>query len=530
MKLKSILLLPALMVLLVACGGSTAAPLPPYTPYPTYTPVPPTGTPTPPATHVPPTLTPSATPSTTPTPTKATPSATPTTAMSTDTTTPLELAALCSFDQSVSKISCRASGTTKGSHLRWKSSVSGWSTGPSYEFQLVEAHQLVPQVVVTLEECKGEPSCQSVEVLLDTSSIVPASEQAAGSAKPELAGEDSAVSGGQNVGHPGLVGCVEKDSTEFTHHVTDLESVNGIYPNIVTSGNWLKPNNYIWIDQDAPVYAPANATSVGLNRWIQNYLSESGSPQERLQFTIELQISCAIRVSFGHLEQLAKPFTSLAPTEAAINSVTLETFVYLPIEVKAGTLLGYARYRSLSGAADGFDFVMYNSEKSNHFVNKERYQTQGDLETILHTDCPFDYYSQSMRAEWVAKFGVSGQTIAGYDCDMAPDVVGTIAGGWFQSPHDPAIRGKSLVDWGLAIRIKSDGWLNIGHPGGTLTIDSTDPTFRDPKTVFSARCFYDSSHNQFGYLKPIGDMEMAAAFGSGTCPYEMPSNSQTFYR
>ena len=90
--------------------------------------------------------------------------------------------------------------------------------------------------------------------------------------------------------------------------------------------------------------------------------------------------------------------------------------------------------------------------------------------------------------------------------------------------------GRSPVDWGLAIRIKSDGLLNIGHPEGTLEIDSTDPSFRDPKTVFDASCFFDSSSNQFGYLKPIGDMEMTAAFGSGPCPSEMPSDSQTFYR
>ena len=138
--------------------------------------------------------------------------------------------------------------------------------GPTYEILITER---VHAVIVTLEICQGS-DCEKVETYIDTSWVTP------GKGKGESAEEDSAVSGGQNVGHPGLVGCVEKDSTEFTHHVTDLESVNGIYPNIVTSGNWLKPNNYVWIDQDAPVYAPANATSVGLSRWIQNYLSESG--------------------------------------------------------------------------------------------------------------------------------------------------------------------------------------------------------------------------------------------------------------
>jgi hypothetical protein len=370
-----------------------------------------------------------------------------------------------------------------------------------------------------------------VEVLLDTSSIV-----------PESGGKDSAVSSIQepeDPGHPGLVGCVDKDSITFTHHATDIGSISGVYPNIVTSGNWLKPNNYVWSDQDAPVYAPTNATNVGILRWNMRWLSESGSPVTRPQFSVGLQISCTIRVNFGHLEELVEPFASLAPTEAPANDLEdvlqtrLENFVYLPMEVKAGTLLGYGRHLNQVGVADGFDFVMYNGEKSNHFANQERYEALGDLENLLHADCPFDYYSPSMRAEWVAKFGYDEFSVDEYDCDMAPDVVGAIAGGWFQSPYDPATYGGDLfvpVDWGLAIRIKSDGLLHIGHPGGTLEIDSTDPSFRDPKTVFDASCFFDSSSNQFGYLKPIGDMEMTAAFGSGPCPSEMPSDSQTFYR
>jgi len=83
---------------------------------------------------------------------------------------------------------------------------------------------------------------------------------------------------------------------------------------------------------------------------------------------------------------------------------------------------------------------------------------------------------------------------------------------------------------GSRYKVKSDGRLNIGHPNGTLKVDSTDPTFQDPRTVFDTNCFYDSSNNQFGYLKPIGDMEMATAFGNDACPSEMPSTSQIFYR
>jgi len=97
-----------------------------------------------------------------------------TAAPTTTTATPAGLEALCLFDQSVPKITCSVSGATQGSQLRWESNVAGWYTGPSYEIPLEQEHQLVPEVVVTLQECQGS-TCQTVEALVDTSILVPTS-------------------------------------------------------------------------------------------------------------------------------------------------------------------------------------------------------------------------------------------------------------------------------------------------------------------------------------------------------------------
>ena len=115
-----------------------------------------------------PTATTTASTTTTQAPTTTTASTTTTTA------TPAGLAAHCSFDQSVPKITCSVSGATQGSQLRWESNVAGWYTGPSYEIPLEQEHQLVPEVVVTLQECQGS-TCQTVEALVDTSILVPTS-------------------------------------------------------------------------------------------------------------------------------------------------------------------------------------------------------------------------------------------------------------------------------------------------------------------------------------------------------------------
>jgi len=159
----------ALAFLLVAsaCGGSsdTAAPTATTTAAPTAT-ASPTTTQAPTTTTAAPTTT--ASPTTTQAPTTTTAAPTTTTA------TPAGLEALCLFDQSVPKITCSVSGATQGSQLRWESNVADWYTGPSYEIPLEQEHQLVPEVVVTLQECQGS-TCQTVEALVDTSILVPTS-------------------------------------------------------------------------------------------------------------------------------------------------------------------------------------------------------------------------------------------------------------------------------------------------------------------------------------------------------------------
>jgi len=84
---------------------------------------------------------------------------------------PTGLAATCSFDQSMPKITCNARGTTQGSQLLWESNIWGWDTGPSYEILLEQEYQLVPEVVVTLQECNGV-TCQTVEASIDTSILL----------------------------------------------------------------------------------------------------------------------------------------------------------------------------------------------------------------------------------------------------------------------------------------------------------------------------------------------------------------------
>ena len=462
-----------------------------------------------------------------------------------------ELAAVCTFDESVPKISCQAIGATQGSQLRWESNVYGWLTGTSYEVEMVEEYQLVPEVIVTLQECQGS-DCELVTTTIDTSAIAQspsatdsgsdaAGAVADGTPTTAVAPDEAASSSSGNVSGPqhippGEVGCVERDDLSFSHHAVDLDAISGISPNMVVSGNWLKPNNYVFLSQDTSLFAPAASTSVGLLTWQMTYSDDSGAPQTKVQYSVQLQLSCSVSFRFEHVEELAEPFASLTTpleeTEANLDnrqSTKLGNWLFYEMGVPAGTIVGFARVANLSGASDEVDLVVKNADRVNQFANQDRYLVQGDLGNLLHTDCPFDFYPSDMRSQWLGLFGIDGVSTANYDCDLTPDVRGTIAGGWFQSPHDPN-NAKTLIDWGMAVRINSNGTLDVGHPEGIVRVDPTDPTFRDPKSVSDAHCFHDTEKDLFGYLEPIGDLEMRAAFGSGSCPAEMPSNTQSFYR
>jgi len=91
----------------------------------------------------------------------------------TETSLAEKLTAVCSFDVSIPKISCQASGyAVESSQLKWESNVSGWSMGSLYEVELVKARQLIPEIIVTLQQCLGS-ACETVKTLIDTSILVP---------------------------------------------------------------------------------------------------------------------------------------------------------------------------------------------------------------------------------------------------------------------------------------------------------------------------------------------------------------------
>ena len=331
---------------------------------------------------------------------------------------------------------------------------------------------------------------------------------------------------------PGQGGCVSDPNPRLTHFYTDLDLIEFINPTIVTSGNWLKNRQYHKVVTDAnneapevPVYAPADATAVGITHYLGLMHPWVGEPFELSQFDIRFEVSCEVSFWFDHLSRLVEPFASLAPAEGVRD--TRDAQVPIRVEVQAGDLIGYS---SGTEPAHVWDFILINTSKTNRFANQQRYEQTGDLQHLLHGDCPYDYYDQSMRAEYVARFGWWQGRADGFYCDDEVDVVGTVAGGWFLTPFDLGVPYAS-ADWGVVAKLAADGYVDVNGPSASVRAGPEDPTFADPKLVTVEHCFqHYVEPTHYAYLKILSDTQLAAAFGAGSCPSVLPAQHQIYHR
>lgn len=330
---------------------------------------------------------------------------------------------------------------------------------------------------------------------------------------------------------PRLAGCISDPAPTFANHYTDLDQIEFISPTINTSGNWLKNRQYHKVVTDAdnnaplvPIYAPMDALATELTHYAAMMQPWVGEPFLLSQFEVRFQATCEVRYWFDHMSKLAEPFASLAPAEG--SDTTQDAAVAISVQVKAGDLIGWS---SGTDPAHVWDFIIVNTAKTSTFANQARYEGTGNLAHVLHTDCPSNYMPADMRAAHEAKFAWWQGKLAGYECQPSLDVVGALTGGWFQTPFDPSLSFPP-ADWGLVAKIAADGYVDVNGPGVSIRTAPSHSTFADPDTVTGEHCFEDFNGMGYAYVKLVSGMELAAAFGSGSCPASLPAGAQSFYR
>ena len=328
-------------------------------------------------------------------------------------------------------------------------------------------------------------------------------------------------------------GCVSNPNPVFTSHITELDNISFIIPTIVSSGNWLKNRSYLIVAEvngsapELPVYAPVDATLTSITNYLGKMTDRTtGQPFDLAQFDIRFQVSCEVGFMFDHVGRLVEPLASLANPEPAAD--TRDAAVYTALDVKAGQLLGYA---SGTVPAHTWDFIVTNSTVTNSFANQARYETQGELVTLLHNDCPYRYFPEGIGNEYLAFFGGwNGGVVGAGDCPGSPDLAGTISGAWFKTPFDPSAGSFFVPDWGVVVVMTPDGAVDANSGSATVRTHTDGPTSVDPKTVTTSHCYEDAYASRYAFLELVSEDVLAAAFGDGTCPASLPASHTLYYR
>ena len=305
---------------------------------------------------------------------------------------------------------------------------------------------------------------------------------------------------------------------------------------IVPSSNWLKNRSYFRIKDnpagapregyEVPVYAPVDAVLTGITRYVESVTDHQGVVVDQDQFDLEFRVSCEVAFGFDHVAYLVGEAADVQPSVAVRDTRNAQKSV--SVSVSAGDLIGYTKGTS---GAHTWDFIMQNSTSDIRYANQERYETLGDLQKLRKAACPYDYYDQPLRSQYLALFGGWGGGAVGADgCLGSPDVLGTVSGGWFATPF-VAGPDQYIANWGAVVVLGADGTVEVNDGRRMIRTRPGDATHAEPATVTGEHCYQHMNRpTRFAYLRLVSPMELAIATGEGSCPATLPVDHTIVYR
>ena len=304
----------------------------------------------------------------------------------------------------------------------------------------------------------------------------------------------------------------------FNASPTDLSQIGSIVPAGSPSGGVIKPHSYLH-NKDVPgtiknVRVPVYAVADSVLSSVAYYDTSVGTSE----YLIFFDVTCEISFKYDHLMELAPKLAAVAPAVPVNTSQTTNT---PPIALEAGELIGYT---SGAGGQGAWDFGAYDTTHTNLFANQERY-IKGMMGQSLHTVCPYDYFTEPLKAQLYALLGSHNQRVlSDVECTTTQrDVLGAVAGAWFTSPI------LEFSDADVAIAMLPGETVAVTGIGSDLRIDFGQPTWLDPELLTTSHCYAGDGRWFFIEIQAEG-MQMAIATGTGTCPNSLPSNATVYYR
>ena len=320
---------------------------------------------------------------------------------------------------------------------------------------------------------------------------------------------------------------------EFTADFIDPSSVRDVTPigEQTGSGGVIAVRSYIhpaskFLGQELPIYAPVDMT---LNS-ASYYKNASASATYQPEYSLYFDAGCGITVKFFHIKGVVGKVAGAVPKDPSPSSAGQQ----VPLTpVKAGEQIGWYKLGENSVA---FDFWVDNEAHTNSFIVPSHFATSN----ALHSVCPYDFYTPTKKALWLAKLGAPGSDpVPGTTCGVVTEgLVGTADGMWFISPNTEtdhlAIEGAYQSQ--IMLTVDPSGILRIGglNTSGTLSQMMVSPqstTWLKPSavTVGSTHCW--SNDIQSVSVNVTSNTTMSVLVGAGSCAaLASPSTGKTYYR
>ncbi|MCH8911851.1 MAG: hypothetical protein IH867_14085 [Chloroflexi bacterium] len=312
---------------------------------------------------------------------------------------------------------------------------------------------------------------------------------------------------------------LDSDATvRFSVAPTDLTQIASIVPAGSPSGGVIKPHSYLHNKNlpgsiknvRVPVYAIADSvlTSVA-------YYDTSVGTSEYLIF---FDVTCEISFKYDHIMEVAPKIAAVTPETPSDSSEGTRSPA---IAFEAGELIGYANGAGGQGA---WDFGVYDTTYTNQFANQERY-VKGNMGQLLHTVCPYDYFTEPLKSQMYALLGTHDQRLVpDVECTTTQrDVPGAVAGAWFDT------QVLEFSDAKVAIAMLPGDIVAITGIGGDVRISKGQPTWLDPELLTTSHCYAGGGRWFFIEIQAAG-MQMALADGLGNCPNSLPAGATIYYR
>lgn len=308
-------------------------------------------------------------------------------------------------------------------------------------------------------------------------------------------------------------------------HITPLGELNGGYEEVQTI-NGVMINIKTDARRNAPeigVYAPTDMT-------LEDYSYFTGGPHTP-NWHLGFRISKEVKLSFDHITWVAEEMKAATPPTP--------TSGYVPprkkISFKAGELIAKT---SGTDQAHNWNIYLRDNRRTNTFANQARYEKIQDRYDFLNAACPFDYYEDSVKQEFMVLMGATKAGQSKTCGSNSRDVKGSLSGLWHLAEDGIGADYQGSYATPFSIYKNSAEEIIVYEINRQrFILDKSNPTYKDPAAVTGAHCYALTEYGGtpakgYAYFKLVSDMEMRMKYSSsGTCPGEFPeSDSVTYYR